>query len=125
MRSLLLMAYRLQSKAAEVGFDWKKIEPVFEKVEEELSELRENFSKGDFDRLAQELGDLLFAVINLARKMSVDPEHALRRAIDRFKRRFRYVEEKLSRDGRSLKEASLEKMDALWEEAKKMETEGL
>jgi len=125
VRSSLLMAYRLQSKAAEVGFDWKDIKPVFEKVEEELSELRKSLSKGDFDRVAQELGDLLFAVINLARKMSVDPEHALRRAIERFKRRFRYIEEKLTREGRSLKEASLEKMDALWEEAKEMEMGGL
>jgi tetrapyrrole methylase family protein/MazG family protein len=114
----LLRAHRLQEKASRVGFDWKEAQEVFRKVEEELAELRAAMQGQAAERVEAELGDLLFALVNLSRFLAVNPEEALRKTIARFIARFRYIEEELARRGRSLRQASLEEMDALWAEAK-------
>ncbi len=116
----LLRAEKIQKRAARVGFDWKTIGPVIDKIEEELGELRSEIEAGKTDpaRVADELGDVLFAVANLARHCKVDPEAALRSTNDKFEKRFRYVERQLAAQGRKPSEASLEEMEALWQEAK-------
>ena len=114
----LLRAHRLQEKASRVGFDWTEAQEVFRKVEEELAELRAAMDGREADRVEAELGDLLFALVNLSRFLAVNPEEALRKTIARFIARFRYIEEELSRRGRSLRQATLEEMDVLWAEAK-------
>jgi MazG family protein len=116
----LLRAEKIQKRAARVGFDWKETAPVIDKIEEELGELRAELAKGTIaqDRLVDELGDVLFAVANLARHVKVDPEAALRATNDKFERRFRYIERRLAAVGRSPAEATLEEMEALWQEAK-------
>lgn len=114
----LLRAHRLQEKASRVGFDWKEAQEVLRKVEEELEELREAMQGQAADRVEAELGDLLFALVNLSRFLAVNPEEALRKTIARFIARFQYIEEELLRRGRSLRQATLEEMDALWAEAK-------
>jgi len=116
----LLRAEKIQRRAARVGFDWKTIGPVIDKIEEELGELRGEIEAGQLDlaRVTDELGDVLFAVANLARHCKVDPEAALRSTNDKFERRFRYVEKQLAAQGRKPAEATLEEMEALWQEAK-------
>jgi nucleoside triphosphate diphosphatase len=116
----LLRAEKIQKRAARVGFDWTSIGPVIDKIEEELGELRHELDAGQKDqaRVADELGDMLFAVANLARHCKVDPEAALRSTNDKFERRFRYVERRLAEQGRKPTEATLEEMEALWQEAK-------
>jgi len=116
----LLRAEKIQKRAARVGFDWKTIGPVIDKIEEELGELRAELDAGktDPDRITDELGDVLFAVANLARHCKVDPEAALRSTNDKFEKRFRYVEAQLALQGRKPVEATLEEMEALWQEAK-------
>jgi ATP diphosphatase len=116
----LLRAEKIQKRAARVGFDWKQTGPVIDKIEEELGELRAELAAGTVDqaRLADELGDVLFAVANLARHCKVDPEAALRATNDKFERRFRYIERQLAEAGRKPVDASLEEMEALWQEAK-------
>jgi ATP diphosphatase len=116
----LLRAEKIQKRAARVGFDWKTLGPVLDKIEEELRELRAEIAAGDPDpaRMTDELGDVLFAVANLARHCKVDPEAALRSTNDKFERRFRYVEAELAKGGRKPAEASLEEMEALWQAAK-------
>jgi MazG family protein len=110
----------LQKRAARVGFDWKTVGPVIDKIEEELGELRAEITNRtrDHSRLTDELGDVLFAVANLARHCNVDPEAALRSTNDKFERRFRYVERRLSEQGRLPTDATLEEMENLWQEAK-------
>jgi len=119
----LLRAEKIQKRAARVGFDWKTIGPVIDKIEEELGELRGEIEAGKLDqaRITDELGDVLFAVANLARHCKVDPETALRSTNDKFERRFRYVEMQLAAQGRKPAEATLEEMEALWQEAKAAE----
>lgn len=116
----LLRAEKLQKRAARVGFDWKQTGPVIDKVEEELRELRAELAERTVDqaRLTDELGDVLFAVANLARHCKVDPEAALRATNDKFERRFRHIEQRLAEQGRGPADASLEEMEALWQEAK-------
>jgi ATP diphosphatase len=115
----LTRAIKLQKRAAQAGFDWTSIDPVLEKIAEELGEVRAELSStGNPDKLQGEIGDLLFACINLARHMGIDPEAAIRSCNDRFERRFRYIEYALCQSGSSLEEASLEEMDRLWEKAK-------
>ena len=116
----LLRAEKLQKRAARVGFDWKEIGPVIDKIEEELGELRTEINAGTRDpaRVADEMGDVLFAVANLARHCKVDPEAALRSTNDKFERRFRHVEGRLADQGRRPADATLEEMEALWQEAK-------
>lgn len=116
----LLRAEKIQKRAARVGFDWKETAPVIDKIEEELGELRAEITAGTVDqgRLTDELGDVLFAVANLARHCRVDPEAALRATNDKFERRFRYIEGRLATQGRKPADATLAEMEALWQEAK-------
>ncbi len=114
----LLRAHRLQEKASRVGFDWAEAQAVLRKVEEELAELRIAMEGQATDRMEAEMGDLLFALVNLSRFIAVNPEEALRKTIARFIARFHYIEEALDRSGRSLNQATLQEMEALWAEAK-------
>lgn len=121
----LLRAERAQEKAAAVGFDFPNGEDAFEKVREEIEELRVVAESGtDPNALQHEFGDVLFALVNVARFWSVVPENALRETLARFTRRFQYVERKLAEEGRSPQDASLDEMDAFWEAAKRKEREG-
>jgi ATP diphosphatase len=118
----LTRAIRLQKRAAEVGFDWTSIDPALEKVEEELEEVRAELSSTvNPSKLQEEIGDLLFACVNLARHTGVDPEVAIRSCNDKFERRFRYIEYALYQRGSSPAEASLQEMNVLWEKAKSRE----
>ncbi|KAA3605042.1 MAG: nucleoside triphosphate pyrophosphohydrolase [Planctomycetota bacterium] len=117
----LLRAYRVGEKAANAGFDWPDLKGPAHKVEEEWQEFQEAVEKGDRDAASRELGDLLFSIVNVARKLKLEPELALRGTIERFGRRFRYIEEQLQKPW---SEASLEEMDQLWEEAKKRFQDG-
>ncbi len=116
----LLEAFLLTTKAARVGFDWKKSEDVFLKLEEELRELREELGRGERDQeaVAGEVGDLLFVVANLARWCGVEPETALKAANRKFRRRFGHVEKRIAEQGKLWPEVSLEEMDRYWDEAK-------
>ena len=118
----LMRAQKLQGRAARVGFDWPSHEGVREKICEELLEVEEAITRGDAAHIAEEIGDLLFAVVNLARFMGADAETALRDANQKFSRRFRAVEDGIRTQGREMKDATLEEMEALWVEAKKKET---
>ncbi len=117
----LLKAQKITEKAARVGFDWEHVDQVFAKVIEELKEFEETIGTDDQERMEAELGDLLFAIVNLGRFLALDPEDALRKTIERFTRRFSHIEETLHARGKSLQEATLEEMDRLWEEAKRKE----
>lgn len=117
----LLRAHRLQDRAARVGFDWKHVDQVFEKVEEEMAEFKEAFKEKKRKRMEEELGDLLFALVNIARFLEMNPEDALRKTISRFISRFRYIEESIMKQGRSMKGVSIDEMERLWQEAKKKE----
>jgi MazG family protein len=115
----LTRAEKLQKRAARVGFDWPELTPVFGKIREELGELEQEVTaSAPKPRLEDELGDLLFAVANLARKLGVDPEQALRGTNAKFERRFGHVESRLAEQGRKPEQASLEEMDGYWDEAK-------
>ncbi len=115
----LTRALKLQQKAARVGFDWSEAPPILDKIEEEIGELREAIGNGGRKDIAEEFGDLLFAVVNLGRHLGVDPEDALRGTNEKFRSRFHAVESALEQEGRSLDEASLAEMEALWQAAKR------
>ncbi|AGA86191.1 nucleoside triphosphate pyrophosphohydrolase [Stutzerimonas stutzeri] len=117
----LSRAAKLQKRAAQVGFDWPEALPVVDKVREELGEVLEAMSEDDPQAIAEELGDLLFVVVNLARHLKVDPENALRAANGKFERRFRFIEQALREAGRPIEHCDLDELDALWGEAKKAE----
>lgn len=118
----LARAHKLQARAARVGFDWQRSEQVLEKVEEELAELRVELGAAAHpDRLEEELGDLLFSCVNLARRLGIDAEAALRRANDKFESRFRAMEARLAGGPRPVGEADLEEMDRAWEQVKAQE----
>jgi MazG family protein len=117
----LTRAVKLQSKAAKVGFDWPSLAPVLAKMREELSELEQAAQSGDTAHTAEEFGDLLFVMANVARHMAIDPEDALRAANHKFTRRFRRVEALLALRGRTPTQSDLAEMDALWDEAKREE----
>ncbi|WP_129126660.1 nucleoside triphosphate pyrophosphohydrolase [Geomonas oryzae] len=117
----LMKAQKITEKAARVGFDWEHTDQVFAKVMEELHEFQEAMAAGDQQEMESELGDLLFAIVNLGRFLAIDPEEALRKTIQRFTRRFSHIEDTLHGRGERLQDTSLEEMDKLWEEAKKME----
>jgi tetrapyrrole methylase family protein / MazG family protein len=116
----LLRAFALQKEAAKVGFDWKDIQPVWEKVKEELEEFQNELEKPERDvNLFKEYGDLLFALVNIARFCDIDPEEALFEANQKFIRRFSYVEQKVNESGKSFDHFTLEELDSFWDEAKK------
>lgn len=117
----LIKAYRIQDKARNVGFDWKEKEDVWDKVQEELEELKAELAKDDKENSTQELGDFLFSVINAARLYKLNPDNALEKTNQKFIRRFNYVEDHSLKQGKNLKDMSLEEMDKLWDEAKKQE----
>jgi ATP diphosphatase len=117
----LSRAAKLQKRASQVGFDWADALPVVDKVREELDEVLEAMAGGDTEAQAEEVGDLLFVAVNLARKLKVDPETALRAANAKFERRFRYIETALRDQGRTLEDSNLEEMDELWGAAKRDE----
>ena len=117
----LIRARRIQEKVSRVGFDWDRTDEVMMKIDEELGELKEASAAQDKRAIEEELGDLLFAVANLARFVSLCPEDALRKTIDKFQRRFQYIERELPKRGLKLGEASLEEMDKLWDEVKQTE----
>ena len=116
----MVKANRIQDKVAGVGFDWEKPEQVFEKVEEELAELKEEIAAGDTDRIESEFGDVLFSMVNYARFLKVNPENALERTNKKFITRFQYLEEKSAALQKPLKDMTLSEMDVFWEEAKKL-----
>jgi XTP/dITP diphosphohydrolase len=121
----LVKAYRVQEKAKGVGFDWEKPEQVWDKVLEEMDELKtEVDAENDKDKMEHELGDLLFALVNYARFIGVNPEDALERTNKKFISRFKHLEHKAKDSGKSLKDMTLAEMDVFWEEAKKMENIG-
>ncbi len=117
----LMKAQKITEKASRVGFDWEHVDQVMAKVLEELHEFEEAMGEGRQDRMEAELGDLLFAIVNLGRFLSLDPEEALRKTITRFQSRFSHIEECLHSNGRQLQDASLDEMEALWIEAKARE----
>ncbi len=116
----LMLAQKLQKRASRFGFDWDEIKPVYAKVEEELAELSTAQAMGDRESIADEVGDLLFAVVNLSRHLAVDAESALRASSRKFTKRFSYVEQKLKAQNRAMAEATAEELDVLWEEAKRL-----
>jgi MazG family protein len=120
----LLRAQRLQVKAGRVGFDWPRWQDAWGKVREEVAELDAAVATGDRGRVSDELGDLLFAIVNVARLMDVDAEDTLRRAADKFTRRFQEVEQHMRAAGRPLEEATLEELDRAWDAAKAREGPG-
>lgn len=117
----LIKAYRIQDKARNVGFDWKEKEDVWDKVYEELEELKAELAKGDKENSTRELGDFLFSVINAARLYKLNPDNALEMTNQKFIRRFNYVEDHSVKQDKSLKDMTLEEMDKLWDEAKRQE----
>jgi len=114
----LLRAYRVQEKAARFGFDWERVPQIMEKVDEELVELKEELANENQSGIEEELGDLMFSIVNVARYLKIDPEVALNNITNKFKRRFEYIESRLAEDGRTAADATLEEMDKFWEESK-------
>lgn len=114
----LLEGLKLTKKAAKVGFDWENAGQIFDKLDEETAELKGAIKNGETGNIGEEIGDLLFVVLNLARQLGVEPETALKKTNRKFRRRFKFIEDELKRDGRSLEEADLKEMDALWDKAK-------
>lgn len=114
----LMQCEKIQDRAANFGFDWPTVEPVFAKVEEELSEVKEAWQSGNQAHIEEEIGDLLLVVVNLARHLKVNPEIALKNSTKKFSRRFQYIERKVAASGRDLKACSLTELDAYWDEAK-------
>jgi XTP/dITP diphosphohydrolase len=114
----VVKAHRIQDKARNAGFDWEQREQVWDKVQEELNELKDEVGRLDADRMEAEFGDLFFSLINAARLYKINPDNALERTNRKFIRRFNYLEERTIKEGRSLKGMSLGEMDAIWNEAK-------
>lgn len=114
----LTRALKLQEKAARVGFDWSEAAPILDKIEEEIGELREALAKGDSASIKDEFGDMLFAVVNLGRHLELDSEAALSGTNEKFRSRFHYVERAVEESGGSLDKATLDEMEALWQQAK-------
>ncbi|MGR8934095.1 MAG: nucleoside triphosphate pyrophosphohydrolase [Gammaproteobacteria bacterium] len=116
----LVQCEKIQNRAASHGFDWPEVEPVFEKVREELEEVKDAWMSGDQTHVQEEVGDLLLVVVNLARHMKVNPEIALKESNRKFSRRFRYIETQVAKSGRQLRDCELAELDAFWFEAKKI-----
>ncbi|BCB95469.1 nucleoside triphosphate pyrophosphohydrolase [Dissulfurispira thermophila] len=117
----LLRAQRLQARAAKVGFDWRRVEDVMEKLEEELKEFKDALKGKGQKEIEDELGDIFFVLVNISRFVRINPEDALRKTISKFISRFRYIEMKAADAGRSLSDMTIDEMDVLWNEAKKMQ----
>lgn len=117
----LLQGQRMQEKAASVGFDWDSEEPVFAKIQEEIAEVKAEIESNDRDKLEAEIGDLFFSVVNLARKLKIDSESAIKTANRKFERRFRQVEAELTKTGAKINEKNLEELDRIWDNIKKTE----
>ena len=117
----LTEALKLQERAAKVGFDWSAPEPILDKIEEEVGELRVALREGDKSKVSDELGDLIFAVVNIGRHVKADPEQALRGTNTKFRRRFNHIEQVLDAEGETLEAASLERMEEIWQAAKAIE----
>jgi len=115
----LTMAYRVQEKVSHVGFDWERIDDAVKKIDEELDEFREAVSSGSPEMMKDEAGDILFSIVNVLRFKGIDPEDALRGTVNKFMKRFRYIESAAAGEGRQLSSMTLEEMDMLWEESKK------
>lgn len=120
----LLMAFRVSQKARSVGFDWPDLAGAVAKLDEETSEFKEAIASGSRERIEAELGDVLFTLANLARAFDINPEDALRKMLVRFKRRFEHMEKRLEAEGRQVKGTPMPALDALWEEAKVLESAG-
>lgn len=114
----LSRAVKLQKRAAQVGFDWNEAEAVLDKMEEELAELREAIAAGDKEAIADEMGDMIFAQVNLARHLGVNPEDAVRGTNQKFERRFNHVEDRVLASGRPWNQFTLQELDSFWDEAK-------
>ncbi len=117
----LIVAQRMQEKAASVGFDWLEVEPAVDKLQEEIQEFIEAFQQKNVEEMQDELGDMLFSIVNISRKMGFDTEAALKRTIKKFESRFRKVEEHYQKNNENMLDASLEQLDEIWEIAKKDE----
>ena len=116
----LLKSYRIQAKASRVGFDWQDYEDVIKKVDEELRELKTAVESDNKAHIQEEIGDLLFSIVNVSRFLKVDPEEALRKTISKFSERFTYIEKELAGQGKTVENVSLEEMDVIWEQSKKV-----
>jgi len=114
----LVKAFRFGEKAAGVGFDWEKASDVMDKVKEEIGELETELKANDTDKLENEIGDLLFALSSLARKLDINPEQALNRTLDKFSRRFGYIEKKVKESGKTFDSYTLDELEQWWQEAK-------
>lgn len=114
----LLEGLKISKKAAKVGFDWENTHQVFEKLSEEVEELKTAIETRDAGEVSEEIGDLLFVLVNLARKLDIEPETALKKTNRKFRSRFKFIEDELKKSGRTLEESSLEEMDSLWDKAK-------
>ncbi|MCX7762609.1 MAG: nucleoside triphosphate pyrophosphohydrolase [Candidatus Kryptonium sp.] len=117
----LIKAYRVQEKASSVGFDWKHPDDVWKKVEEEIKELKRTIQINDQSKIEEEFGDLLFAIVNYSRFLKVNPESALNKAVEKFTRRFQYIERELKSQGKDIYSTTLEEMDEIWERIKRSE----
>lgn len=114
----LLEGLKLTKKAAKVGFDWENADQIFDKLTEEAAELKHAIERGEKDNIAEEIGDLLFVVQNLARHLDVEPETALKKTNRKFRERFKFIEDEIKESGKTLEESTLDEMDALWNKAK-------
>ena len=114
----LLEGLKITKKAAKVGFDWENAEQIFDKLDEETKELKNAIGENNAEEISEEIGDLLFVIVNLARKLGVEPETALKKTNRKFRRRFKYIEDQLKKNGKSFEQSDLKEMDALWNNAK-------
>ncbi len=117
----LIVAQRMQEKAASVGFDWQDVAPAIDKLEEEVKEFQEAYKSKDFEEIQNEMGDMLFSIVNIARKSGFDTESALKRTNRKFENRFKKVESHFQNNGRNMLDASLEQLDEIWEITKESE----
>ena len=121
----LLEGLKISKKAAKVGFDWENAEQIFDKLDEEVGELKKAIKEDKKDEISEEIGDLLFVIVNLARKLDIEPETALKKTNRKFRQRFSFIESELKSQNKSFDESNLEEMDALWNKAKKHHVKAL
>jgi tetrapyrrole methylase family protein/MazG family protein len=114
----LLKAYRVQQKASRVGFDWDRIKDVLGKLDEEIDEFKDSIKQKDRQKIEEEIGDILFTITNISRFLEINPEEALSRTVDKFIRRFKFIEAEASKSGKEIEDMSLEELDSIWERSK-------